>query len=108
MTGIHQLGAADRALLRAYAAIDKGGEAFADENCTVLVSDWREVAETWIAPVAQRLLVLCTSPDGWSLHAPGSSDEDITDGSAPYLACGAGEPTDADYVFAWLRHFGVG
>lgn len=42
-------------------------------------------------------LVLCESPDGWSLHAPGSTDEDIATGDAPYLVCGEGEPTDADY-----------
>jgi hypothetical protein len=42
-------------------------------------------------------LVLCESRDGWSLHAPGSSDDDIASGDAPYLASGAGEPTQADY-----------
>ena len=42
-------------------------------------------------------LVLCNSPDGWSLHAPGSTDEQIALGDAPYLTCGAGEPGDDDY-----------
>lgn len=42
-------------------------------------------------------LILCTSPDGWSLHAPGSTDEEIASGDAPYLVCGDGEPTQADY-----------
>lgn len=32
--------------------------------------------------------VICTTFDGYSLHAPGSSDEDIADGSAPALAYG--------------------
>lgn len=45
-------------------------------------------------------LVLCESPDGWSLHAPGSSDEDIARGDAPYLVSGPGEPTEADYAAA--------
>lgn len=45
-------------------------------------------------------LVLCESPDGWSLHAPGSTDEDIACGAAPYLLCGTGEPTAADYEAA--------
>ena len=46
-------------------------------------------------------LVLCTSPDGWSLHAPGSTDEEIATGDAPWLACGPGEPDQADYDEAW-------
>lgn len=45
-------------------------------------------------------LALCVSPDGWSLHAPGSTDEQIADGSAPYLASGEGEPSAADYEAA--------
>lgn len=44
--------------------------------------------------------VVCESPDGWSLHAPGSSGEDIADGSEPYLASGTGEPTASDYQLA--------
>ncbi len=46
-------------------------------------------------------LVLCKSPDGWSLHAPGSSDDDIATGESPYLASGNGEPTAEDYAHAW-------
>lgn len=42
-------------------------------------------------------LVLCESPDGWSLHAPGSSDSAIALGEAPSLSHGDGEPTQADY-----------
>jgi|GEM_PF-2936990 len=45
-------------------------------------------------------LVLCESPDGWSLHAPGSTDDDIASGDAPYLASGAGEISDDDYRLA--------
>lgn len=45
-------------------------------------------------------LVLCTSADGWSLHAPGATDEQIAEGEAPYLVCGDGQPTDADYTRA--------
>lgn len=48
-------------------------------------------------------LVLCESADGWSLHAPASTDEAIASGDAPYLLCGEGEPTDADYVEAFRR-----
>lgn len=47
-----------------------------------------------------RSLVLCTSPDGWSLHAPGSTDEQIASGDAEYLASGYGEPTDDDVAEA--------
>lgn len=32
--------------------------------------------------------VVCSTADGYSLHAPGSTDEDIADGSAPALASG--------------------
>jgi len=49
-------------------------------------------------------LVLCESADGWSLHAPGATDDDIASGDAPYLACGGGSPSAADYRFA-LREF---
>lgn len=45
-------------------------------------------------------LVLCQSADGWSLHAPGSTDEDIASGDAPYIVSGPGEPTAADYSAA--------
>ena len=47
-----------------------------------------------------RDLVLCESPDGWSLHAPGSTDEAIAMGDAPYLVDGDGQPTPADYARA--------
>ena len=30
-------------------------------------------------------LIACESADGYSLHAPGSTDEDIADGTSPYL-----------------------
>lgn len=33
-------------------------------------------------------LVICESADGWSLHAPGSTDEQIASGDAPPLADG--------------------
>lgn len=39
--------------------------------------------------------VVCESADGWSLHAPGSSDEAIARGEAPPLS--AGEWTDDDH-----------
>lgn len=42
-------------------------------------------------------LVLCESADGWSLHAPGSTDAQIASGDAPYLVSGEGVPTDSDY-----------
>jgi hypothetical protein len=46
-------------------------------------------------------LILCTSPSGWSLHAPGATDEQIRDGDAPPLLSGEGRPTQADYDRAW-------
>src|SRR5690606_6718182 len=33
-------------------------------------------------------LVVCESPDGYSLHAPGSTDEQIASGDAPPLVSG--------------------
>lgn len=53
----------------------------------------------WAADDAD--LVLCESPDGWSLHAPGSTDEQIASGDARYLVSGTGEPSEADYAQAW-------
>lgn len=46
-------------------------------------------------------LVLCESADGWSLHAPESTDEDIASGDAPYLLSGEGEPTAQDRAEAF-------
>ena len=59
-------------------------------------------------------LVLCRSDagdGGWSLHAPGSTDEDIASGDAPYLVTGEASaangawdrPTQADYRAAAER-----
>lgn len=43
---------------------------------------------------------LCASADGWSLHAPDSTDDDIANGDAPYIVSGEGEPAEADYAEA--------
>lgn len=48
-------------------------------------------------------LVLCTSADGWSLHAPGSTDDAIASGDAPYLVSGSGRPADADFAAALAK-----
>lgn len=67
--------------------------------------------------ITARDLVLCRSADGWSLHAPGSTDEQIANGDAPYLVSGDafrardedGEwtrPDDLDYDEA-LKALGV-
>jgi hypothetical protein len=53
-------------------------------------------------------MVLCQSPDGWSLHAPGSTDEDIATGDAPYILCGPGEPTRDDYARAFRAYLAQG
>jgi hypothetical protein len=53
--------------------------------------------------IAPTDLVLCQSDagdGGWSLHAPGSTDEAIAEGIALALASGTGEPTRADYAAA--------
>ena len=52
-------------------------------------------------------LVLCQSADGWSFHAPGSTDNDIASGDAPYILTGPGRPTEADREKAfriWSGH----
>src|SRR5690606_33239462 len=41
-------------------------------------------------------LVLCQSPDGWSFHAPESTDEEIASGDARYILTGPGRPTSED------------
>lgn len=41
-------------------------------------------------------LILCQSADGWSYHAPLSTDEEIAAGDAPYIISGEGKPTQAD------------
>ena len=48
-------------------------------------------------------LVLCRSDagdGGWSLHAPGSTDEDIATGEAPALTSG---PSGKNRGGKWLR-----
>lgn len=48
-------------------------------------------------------LVLCrsdTGDGGWSLHAPGSTDEQIASGDEPYLASGSAEWGERD---GWSR-----
>lgn len=53
---------------------------------------------------------------GWSLHAPGSTDEEIADGTASVLASGTAEMVDGewsrpdatDYGTAAKRLFGIG
>lgn len=46
-------------------------------------------------------LVICQTADGWSLHAPGSTDEEIATGDAPLLSHGEGTPTPQDYAAAF-------
>ncbi len=48
-------------------------------------------------------LVLCQTADGWSLHAPGSTDLEIAEGNAPYLRNGPGKPTAQDYAQAYAE-----
>lgn len=50
-------------------------------------------------------LVICKSADGWSLHAPGSTDEQIADGTAPPLADGPWE--DDDHTIPAAAYFGA-
>lgn len=59
--------------------------------------------QTARAPYTADDLVLCESPDGWSLHAPDSSDEEIATGEAPYILCGPGKPSETDYAEAFRR-----
>lgn len=40
--------------------------------------------------------VICQSADGWSVHAPGSTDEQIAAGDAPYILSGPGRAPSAD------------
>jgi len=43
---IYELDAADQELLDRYCEVDGAiGEAFADEDCTLLVENWREIAQ---------------------------------------------------------------
>lgn len=69
----------------AIGAVDDDGKPMAGT-----IDDWH------VTEIAAADLVLCTSADGWSLHAPGSTDEEIAVGDAPYIMAGEGEPTEAD------------
>ena len=59
--------------------------------------------DLWQDSIVRHGLILCQSADGWSLHAPRSSDEDIAEGDAPPLLSGPGYPTQADYDAAAAR-----
>ena len=61
-------------------------------------------------------LIVCrsdTGDGGWSLHAPGSTNEQIASGDAPYLVCGPAEwdaetqewsrPNEGDYRIALIE-----
>jgi hypothetical protein len=48
--------------------------------------------------------VVCRSPDGWSLHAPGSTDAAIASGAAPYLMTGPNDISPLDYLRA-VEHY---
>lgn len=63
-------------------------------------------------------LVLCRAADGgWSLHAPGSTDEAIREGDSIILLSGEAEwdgtlgrwsrPTRDDYEEAWMHLLGI-
>jgi hypothetical protein len=45
--------------------------------------------------------VLCSGPDGWSLHAPEATEDEIAAGDAPYILRGAGKPSTDDYARAY-------
>src|SRR5262245_43142039 len=58
----------------------------------------------WIRYDLRNDLVLRTSANGWSLHAPGSTDKQIERGDAPYLVRGTGaRPSEADYEVAAIE-----
>lgn len=42
--------------------------------------------------------VLTESGDGWSIHAPGSTDDAIASGNAPVLVCGDYTGTNHDRI----------
>ena len=51
-------------------------------------------------------LVLVQTYDGWSLHAPGSTDEQIAEGDALAILSDEGTPTQDDYDAA-ARKIGI-
>lgn len=104
MTTIYQLDTADRVFLGAYSAVDRTGAVFADDDCVELRPEWRKIASGELAKWGRRHLVLCLSPDGFSLHAPNSTDNDIASGDAPYIVSEEGRPTDCDYAEAAAKH----
>lgn len=77
-------------------------ECFQDADCTTLVEEWEDIVYPAVARKSK--LVLCQSTDGWSLHAPGSTDEEIASGDAPYLVSGEGEPSESDIAEAWANY----
>ena len=44
--------------------------------------------------------IICQTADGFSIHAPGSTNDQIACGDAAYLVAGEGEPTDEDFAAA--------
>lgn len=60
--------------------------------------DLEQVAMCDVAMASHGDLVTCESAEGWSIHAPGATDEAIREGEAAPLATGDGRPTAADYA----------
>lgn len=60
-------------------------------------ADGLEWPERDVVEAVTDALVVCESADGWSLHAPGSTDEAIATGAAPALLTGEGEATSTEY-----------
>jgi hypothetical protein len=103
LTGYDAINYADRNdfTLSKYAdPIEDGREGLTPDEAREIASEDPSLIYLDVA-VSAADLVLCKSDHGdggWSLHAPGSTDEDIACGDAPYLVSGEGyEPTAADY-----------
>ena len=68
------------------------------DECAMAGAEGWYLWEDPIGGIQDSEFVLCTSDDGWSLHAPGCHDEDIASGDAPTLVSGTGAaPTPGDY-----------
>ena len=83
-------------------ARDAGYESFA-ECCDVVGDDGSDMEAEEVNVTDTHGMVLVQTPDGFSIHAPGASDDDIANGDVHYLESGPGLPTQRHYDTAARR-----
>lgn len=81
-------------------AVDAGYKSFSQMCETLEQDEAAERSDLMVTPFDKSKFVVCQSADGFSLHRPGATDEEIATGDEPPLVSGPGTPSHADYIEA--------